>query len=66
MIRYEDDCVGCPPEMGCLGTACPYTNVRRLYCDNCKQEVDKLYELSGVQWCEDCIVEDALSSWREV
>ena len=31
MIKYENECVGCPPERGCLGSSCPYMNVPRLY-----------------------------------
>ena len=29
MIKYEDECVGCPPERGCLGSVCPNRNVPR-------------------------------------
>ena len=35
MLRYEDNCVGCPTEMGCLGKSCPYMNVPVRYCDIC-------------------------------
>ena len=28
MVEYEDECVGCPPEMSCLGKdGCPNMNV---------------------------------------
>ena len=56
MITYEDECVGCPTEMGCMGSACPNRNVPHLYCDRCKEEVDDLYEWDGKQVCIDCIV----------
>ena len=56
MITYEDECVGCPTEMGCMGSACPNRNVKHLYCDKCEQEVDDLYEWDDKQVCIDCIV----------
>ena len=39
MVRLEDECVGCPPELGCLGQLCPYQNVPRCYCDECGEEI---------------------------
>ena len=35
MVRFEDECVGCPPELGCDGDQCPYKNVPRSYGDEC-------------------------------
>lgn len=58
MITYENECVGCPKEMGCLGDSCPNRNVPRLYCDNCKDEVDALYYWDGQELCIDCIIKD--------
>lgn len=55
-IRYENECVGCPPDMGCLGVACPNRRVPHLYCDKCKREVDDLYDYDDKQICLDCIV----------
>lgn len=55
-IRYENECVGCPPDMGCLGSACPNRRVPHLYCDKCKREVDDLYDYDDKQICLDCIV----------
>ena len=56
MVRYENGCVGCPPEMGCMGNACPYVNQRILECDECGQEVEELYEYEGRQVCDDCLL----------
>ena len=50
----ESECVGCPPEMGCIGSSCKYRNVTRYYCDNCKDETT-LYEFEGFELCIDCI-----------
>ena len=43
MITYEDECCGCATESyPCLGNACPNRNVKHLYCDKCKDDVEKL------------------------
>ena len=58
MVKIEDECVGCPPERGCLGISCPNRNIRRLYCDNCGDEADMLYKLADdEEVCEDCLKE---------
>lgn len=54
MKRIENECVGCPPEMGCLGSACPNRNVERFYCDKCGDEA-KLYNYEDGEYCIDCI-----------
>lgn len=54
MIKIENECVGCPPEIGCIGNSCPYLNVPRFYCDECDNE-DTLYWWDGRQLCLDCI-----------
>lgn len=56
MRKYENECVGCPAEMGCLGNSCPYINVPRDYCDICGEEGAK-YRIYGDDYCEDCIKE---------
>ena len=55
MVRYENECVGCPPEIGCLGDVCPNRNVPRFYCDECKFETDELWTINGYEVCEDCL-----------
>lgn len=56
-IVFEDECVGCPPEMGCLGSVCPNKNVAHYYCDKCDEEVppDELYEVDGEDLCAECL-----------
>lgn len=54
MIVIENECVGCPPEIGCLGSTCPYLNVKRYYCDDCKDEAT-LYNFDEKQLCIDCV-----------
>lgn len=55
MKEYTNECVGCPPEMGCLSNRCPHMNVPHLYCDECMEEVEELYEFEGDELCIECI-----------
>ena len=55
MVKYEDECVGCPTELGCLGSACPNRNVPHFYCDECKEDVETLYYYDGTELCLECI-----------
>ena len=57
MTRYEDECVGCPREMGCLGSSCSYRNVSVRVCDDCGEETDTLYVYDGLELCWDCFVD---------
>ena len=63
MVKVENECVGCPPEMGCIGIACPYQNVPHYYCDKCKDEVDELFDVDGVELCEDCLKKMFRKEW---
>jgi len=56
MRKYENECVGCPTEMGCLGNSCPYINVSRDYCDSCGKE-GATYRIDGEDYCEGCAKE---------
>lgn len=56
MTIYEDECVGCPTYMGCLGQSCPNRNVPHIVCDHCRNE-DKIYEFDGEELCIECIIE---------
>lgn len=53
MRRYENECVGCPAEMGCLGDSCPYWDVPRDYCDFCGED-GAVYKIDGEDYCEYC------------
>ena len=54
MIKFENECVDCPPDIGCIGSRCKYLNVPRFYCDECNDEAE-LYWFDGMQLCIDCI-----------
>ena len=57
MVKYEDNCVGCPTERGCLGSTCPHMHVKVTYCDICGEEIDcnNVYEVDGEDLCEECL-----------
>ena len=57
MIKYENECVCCPPEMSCLGSGCPNRNVKHLYCDKCKADCEELYDYAGEELCEECLLD---------
>jgi hypothetical protein len=38
--------------------ACRHYRVKVLKCDNCRQEVDKLYKYDGKELCEECVLKD--------
>lgn len=57
MSRWvENECVGCPTNMGCLGSACPYQNVLHIECDECGDELDEdtVIEIDGDDYCKSC------------
>lgn len=51
MIEVRDECVGCPPEMGCLGNSCPYMNVEYRVCDTCSSDAE--YKINGEDYSYD-------------
>lgn len=63
MVKYENECVGCPKEMGCIGSSCPYVHVPHYYCDDCESEDDKFYhfyfgwgEDTDKIYCRECVL----------
>ena len=57
MIRYENECVSCPSNMGCIGDACIYRYNPVYICDGCGEEVDEMFEHDGEQLCLDCLLD---------
>jgi len=53
---YENECVGCPPNMGCMGDSCPNRHVLHIECDECHDEFyeREIIEENGKDYCEDC------------
>ena len=51
MVRHENECVDCGKP--CLGSSCPYRNVKRFYCDECGEEED-LGIFEDKQLCQEC------------
>lgn len=61
MIKYINECVGCPPERGCLGSSCPNRNVPVIICDMCGEEIwdeDRCNLESNYHICKDCEPDD--------
>lgn len=56
MRSYENQCVGCPPDIGCMGEACKYMNVPVNHCDRCDNE-DAIFEIDGNDYCGNCAKE---------
>ena len=54
-IRYENQCVDCG--FPCRYEACRYYKVAIPVCDECGEDVDKLYRLDGDELCETCVLE---------
>lgn len=54
MIRYENECVGCPSGIGCFGSSCPNRKVPHYYCDKCHRE-EVIYDFDNEELCIDCI-----------
>lgn len=50
MVETRSKCVGCPPEMGCMGSTCPHANIKVRVCDDCKS--DAAYIINGEDFCE--------------
>lgn len=59
-VKYRNECVGCPPNMGCSDT-CPFKEVPVYYCDDCGVEIveppsyREYYTTGGSDHlCKDC------------
>ena len=63
MLKYVDDCVSCPPELGCLGNGCPKKNIPVYYCDICEEEIAD-YHADGQDICEYCLKEHIDEDWK--
>ena len=61
MRRFENECVGCPTGMGCLGCACPNRSVLVLECDECHSEEDNLYSWNDKEICFECLKAECLA-----
>ena len=55
MKIIENECVSC--DLPCMGSACPYQNVTRYYCDRCEEETT-LYYYDGEELCVDCLIKE--------
>lgn len=62
MVRYENDCNGCPD---CIG--CGRTNVKHVYCEECGGEIGtQAFEAFNTIMCEDCFEQALLNEFNEL
>lgn len=55
-IRVENRCCDCATDgYPCRGSSCPNRAVEVYYCDQCKEEIEEVYEVDGEDLCEDCL-----------
>lgn len=54
MIEYENECVGCPQGCAHCGRNIPKPY---LYCDECNDPADILYEFEDKQFCAKCFMD---------
>ena len=56
MVIYENECCDCAvPGYPCLGNSCPNRHVKHYYCNDCRDDVEKLYRFDGEELCLDCV-----------
>lgn len=53
MLKYENECVNCPSDIGCISEGCPYRKVKHFYCDCCGED-DAKYRIDDYDLCEPC------------
>ena len=41
-----------------MGSACPNRNVKHLYCDECGDDCEELYDYNGYEICEECLLDN--------
>lgn len=55
-VRYESACVGCAPDLPCLGSGCTgYTQRAVYHCDSCDETAE--YAIDGNDLCYSCAKE---------
>lgn len=58
MVKITDECCDCGASP-CLGDNCPNKSIKRFWCDNCSEEVDKLYYgFFGRELCAECALDE--------
>ena len=58
MLRIENHCCECAtPGYPCRGNACELRHVEVHYCDRCGDELKKIFDKDGGEYCRDCYKE---------
>lgn len=61
MKYYVNECVGCPPEMGCLGSACPNKHIPYYKCDICGEDELTEESMYNEDICNACANDEGLN-----
>ena len=56
MRYYTSECCDCG--LPCIYDSCPYYKVEHFKCDFCSAEDVRLYNYSGYEICENCLLEE--------
>ena len=67
MLKITDECVYCN-DGKCIGSACPNIGVKRIYCDECKEEIkseEEVYEV-GCDMCPECFEYYIENEWSNL
>jgi len=64
MKEIENQCVGCPKEIGCLGSGCPNRNIIVYYCDRCNGYAN--YKIGDEDMCEECAEKYCNELWEQI
>ncbi|MBO5449417.1 MAG: hypothetical protein J5994_08810 [Ruminococcus sp.] len=66
MIKFQNDCVGCPDGVPCMGLSCPYRHVPHFYCDECGEEASHAYDYDGDLLCGECLRSQLVGIFSEM
>lgn len=60
MRKEQNDCCGCSTAgYPCIGDDCELKHAIHLFCDECYDETDQLYDYDDEELCEDCLKKKA-------
>lgn len=63
-IKYESLCVGCAPDLPCMGSSCSlYAPSPVILCDVCENSAE--YRIDGSDLCEECAKDYLTERFRD-
>lgn len=65
MMTLESDCVGCSPDLPCLGCSCKYFGRSpHFHCDVCGSDAN--FQLDDKDYCSDCLSQKLREEFDEL